>query len=138
MNNKSTFRPFFILSLLLFIAGYVHAQSATGYVLNTAGEPVPYANIFVKQIVSGTSADFEGKYYLGLPAKGEYDFIVTAIGYEDLTYNLDIDEEDIIKDFRMVESNFELEEIVVKASKRDPAYAIIQKVIDNKKTIWHP
>jgi hypothetical protein len=101
--------------------------------LNKTGEPIPYANIFVKQIQSGTSADFEGKYYLGLPAKGEYDFVITAVGYETLTYNLNIEEEDIIKDFRMEESNIELEEVVVKASKRDPAYAIIQKVIDNKK-----
>jgi len=126
-------RTFFTFLLLLFVAGLLNAQSATGYVLNKAGEPIPYANIFVRQISSGTSADFEGKYYLGLPAKGEYDFVITAVGYEDLTYNLNIEEEDIIKDFRMVESDIKLDEIVVKASKRDPAYAIIKKVIDNKK-----
>lgn len=101
--------------------------------MNTAGESVPFANIFVKQIQSGTSADFEGKYYLGLPAKGEFDVIVTAVGFADFTYTLIIEEEDAIKDFRLEPSNVELEEIVVKASKRDPAYAIIQKVIDNKK-----
>ncbi len=133
MNNKSILRPFFTFLFLLSIVGFVNAQSATGYVLNKEGEPVPFANIFVKQIQTGTSANFEGKYYLGLPAKGEYDFVISAVGYESLTYNLNIEEEDIIKDFRLEDSNIELEEIVVKASKRDPAYAIIQKVIDNKK-----
>ena len=133
LNNKTILHTFFILLSFLCTTGFIHAQSATGYVLNKAGEPIPFANIFVKQISSGTSADFEGKYYLGLPAKGEYDFVITAVGYESLTYNLNIEEEDIIKDFRMEDSDIELDEIVVKASKRDPAYAIIQKVIDNKK-----
>ncbi len=133
MNNTSIFRSFFTLLFLLCVVSFINAQSATGYVLSKTGEPIPFANIFVKQIQSGTSANFEGKYYLGLPAKGEYDFVVSAVGYESLTYNLNIEEEDIIKDFKLEDSNIELEEIVVKASKRDPAYAIIQQVIDNKK-----
>lgn len=133
MRYYPTLRITLFSLLLLFFGLGAQAQSITGYVVNTKGESVPFANIFVRQIQSGTSADFEGKYYLGLPAKGEYDVVVTAVGYEPLTYTLIIEEEDAIKDFRLSESNVELEEIVVKASKRDPAYAIIQKVIDNKK-----
>ena len=123
----------FIALLLLCSATALRAQSLTGYVLNSAGEPVPFANIFAKQIESGTSADFSGKYYLGLPAAGEYDLVISAVGYENLTYNLTLTEEDLIKDFILENSDVELNEIVVKASKRDPAYAIIQNAVDNKK-----
>lgn len=119
--------------LLLLCADALRAQTITGFVADERGNPVPYANVFVRQMNSGTSADFEGKYYLGLTAAGEYDFVITAVGYETLTYNLTVQEEDIIKDFTLTESDIELDEIVVKASKRDPAYAIIQNVIDRKK-----
>ena len=125
-----------ITTTLLFLVVFslqLAAQSITGFVYNSANEPIPYANIFVKEMQSGTSSDDNGKYYLALPARGEYNLVISALGYETQTFLIVGEDGEIIRDIQLEDSSVELDEIVVKASKRDPAYAIIQNVIDNKK-----
>lgn len=122
-----------ILFLLFGTFEIIQAQSIKGYVLNQNSEPIPFANLFIKEIQSGTSTDENGKYFIGLPSRGEYELVISSVGYETEAFKTVIEEEDIIRDFKLKSSSIELEEIVVKASKKDPAYAIIQKVIEHKK-----
>ena len=124
------FLAFIFFSLSVY---WLQAQSISGYLINEHKEPVPFANIFVKEIQSGTSSDAEGHFFLTLTTNGEYELIISSVGYETQSIKVLVGEEEVKRNIQLQFSKIELEEIVIKASKRDPAYAIIQKVIDHKK-----
>ena len=118
----------------LLIAGYdLVAQSISGSVVDEEGVAVPYANIFIKEIQSGTSADFAGKFYLSLVASGDYSLVISALGYESKSLNVMLKEPTDFKvHITLKSSSVQMNEIVVKADKKDPAYGIIRKVIASK------
>lgn len=111
----------------------ISAQSISGYILNEENQPIPYANIFVKELQTGTSTDEEGKYFMTILVEGEYELIISSLGYSTKTVNIIVRDKDVQKNIWLSSSNTALEEIVVKASKKDPAYAIIKNVQENKK-----
>lgn len=108
------------------------AQSISGYIYSEDNEPIPFANLYVQQLQSGTAANADGYFFLTLD-KGDYDIIISAVGYQNLSLPLIIGDDPATQNFVLKSSSVELNEVVVKASKRDPAYAIIQKAIDHKK-----
>ena len=117
----------------LFLCFDTEAQSVSGYIINENNEPIPYANVFVKELQSGTTTNFEGYFYMTIEP-GEYEFAFSSIGYETQVIPVIIKlKEDVQKNIYLKTSSIELDEIVVKANKKDPAYAIIQKVVANKK-----
>jgi len=122
---------FFVLCFLSLFE-HLHAQSISGQVLNDEKEAIPFANIYVQQLQSGTAADGNGHFFLNLD-KGDYDIVISAIGYENLSLPIIVGDDPLEQDYVLKSSSVELEEVVVKASKRDPAYAIIQNAIDHKK-----
>ena len=96
-------------------------------------EPIPFANVFVRELGSGTTADENGYYYLQFTVGGEYQLAISSLGYQTLDQTIVIQDDDLQKSFFLETSYLELEEVTVRASKRDPAYAIIQEAIDHKK-----
>ena len=120
-------------TILLISVSSLCAQQISGYVLTEGQAPVPYANIYITQLQSGTTADENGYYFLTLPAPGEYELIVSSLGYETQTLPVTAEDEPLRVDVFLPTSSVELEEIVVRASRKDPAYAIIQQAIDHKK-----
>ena len=120
------------LLFLLLPTLYSLGQSISGFVLNEDNEAVPLVNIYVRELQFGTTTDMEGRYYLDLDP-GNYEFVFSAIGYETQNLSIVIGDDAMQKNVYLRSSNIELEELTVKASKRDPAYEIIQKAIDNKK-----
>ncbi|MEM6966216.1 MAG: DUF5686 and carboxypeptidase regulatory-like domain-containing protein [Bacteroidota bacterium] len=132
------FSPLHLLRICLFfffttIHLQTNAQSISGLVLNEENEPIPYANIFINELKTGTSTDEEGKYFITIPVAGEYEMIISSLGYTTTTIKVILQEENIQKNIWLTSSQTALDEIVVKASKKDPAYAIIKKVQENKK-----
>ncbi|HKK80343.1 MAG TPA: DUF5686 family protein, partial [Phaeodactylibacter sp.] len=126
-------RLLLLFALLLISVSYLCAQQVSGYVLTEGQAPVPYANIYITQLQSGTTADENGYYFLTLPAPGEYELIVSSLGYETQALPITVEDEPLRMDVFLPTSSVELEEVVVRASKKDPAYAIIQHAIDHKK-----
>ena len=132
-TSKLSKRALIFSFLFIFFSLSTKAQSVSGYIINEANEPIPYSNVFVRELQTGTTSDFEGYFYMTIEP-GEYQFTFSSIGYE--TQNIPIivrDKEDVQKNIYLKSSSVELDEIVVKANKKDPAYAIIQKVIESKK-----
>lgn len=120
-----------LLSLLLAFCQIIIAQDISGYIQNAANEPIPYVNIFVKQLGTGTTTDEEGYYFMNIEP-GEYEFIYSALGFETKAVEIIVSGEPVQKNIWMESSDVELDQIVVRASKKDPAYAIIQNAIDAK------
>ncbi len=121
------------LFLLLFFTSPTLGQSISGYVYNMDNQPIPYANIYVRQLQTGTMTDDNGYYYISLTTGGEYQLAVSSLGYETLDITVVVNDDELKKTIFLNTSSLELEEVTVRASKKDPAYAIIQNAIDNKK-----
>ena len=129
---KNIFLIILLLSSLLLKANYFNLS---GYVYDQENQPLPYVNIFVKNSDIATTADDKGRYFLEL-REGSYEIFFSMLGYEDRFLELTITE-DLVKNVWMKESIEALNEVVVKVSKKDPAYDIIKKTIENKSKYIH-
>jgi len=106
-------------------------QSVSGHVLDEENNPVPFANIKIKDNDWGTTADGNGYYFIDLE-QGEYDMIVYAPGYVKQEVKIVLVKGDIEKNVWLKIGRV-LEEVTVKAKRRDPAYEIIYNASQNRK-----
>ncbi len=125
---------FFFCFLSLILSSSVFAQGIEGKVLDQHGAPVPYANIYVEAAQTGTSSDDEGAFLLKLPSKGDYRIIISALGYTSSVDTVVIGDHLEALNFQLISSAEALDEIVITASKRDPAYAIIREASERRKS----
>lgn len=80
-------------------------------------DPIPFVNIGVRDRNIGTFSDTNGNYHLELPA-GEYDLIISSVGYERQVRHLEVDgKKTYTIDFQLVNTSQELNTVVVSASK---------------------
>jgi len=79
MKNKQNY----LLPLLILITFNSFSQfGITGTVIDgDFNEPLPFANILVKETGEGVTSDFDGKYSIELP-KGSYTLVFSFVGYE--------------------------------------------------------
>jgi hypothetical protein len=118
-------------ALAMLLTPQLSAQNISGYILNENNEPISFANVFVKETGSGTSTDDKGRYFLAIDP-GLYTFIFSSLGYKTISHQIRIADKPVSKNVWLNSSSIELNEVVVRASRKDPAYEVIQKVIDNK------
>lgn len=130
-GTTSVFRTLVLCALLCAMPLAAGAQSIGGLVLNEKSEPIPFATVFIKQIATGTAADIDGRFFLAIEP-GTYDAVFSSIGFDDKVYPLYLDQGHIEFNVVLTSTNTELDQIIVKAGKRDPAFGIIQKAIEYK------
>jgi len=119
---------------LVILCNQIYAQSISGFVYDETNAPVPFANVYLKNTQRGTAADAQGKYYLQLNDPGVIDLVFTAVGYETQELKIKVlHQENLVKNVWLKVDELELEEVSISARRRDPAYDIIAKAIDNKK-----
>lgn len=118
--------------LLLFGMQMLDAQVIVGRITNEFREPLPYANIYVQQLQTGTVSDGEGVYEMRVDVEGEYNLVFSSLGYESKSERVMLVGDTAWVNVELSTSTFDLEEIVVSAKDKDPAYAVIRKVIENK------
>ncbi|KXX72351.1 TonB-dependent receptor [Flammeovirga sp. SJP92] len=73
--------------LLLFNASYAQ-RSIKGTVTDTDGEAVPFASVFLKDIMQGTSTDEKGKFELKANYSPSDKLVVRAIGYSEIEFSV--------------------------------------------------
>lgn len=113
MNNYRQKIIFFII-LILSCRGSISAQNLLidGYVRDASTrDPIPGANVIVKENGAGTATKDNGYYSLNLPA-GSYILVVSSIGYQDLEQKVNVAKNRQIN-FELTETVTELDEIVV-------------------------
>jgi len=78
-----------ILFIIVFLQSIVFAQSNAsiyGFVREKAtGEPLSYVNVFLKGTDFGAPTNSEGYYSISFVPAGEYEIVVSMIGYETIT-----------------------------------------------------
>ena len=119
------------LSLFLFFSSLVFGQGIVGKVTNQTQEPLAFVNIYIKTLETGTTTNAKGEYYF-VVQPGEYEVIFSSLGYQSFSQVVRIDNEEVTLNVTLQPDDIQLNEVVIKASKKNPAYEIIRKVIANK------
>ncbi len=108
---------FFAIIFTLFLGSTLWAQTVvTGTVTDSkSSQPIPGANIKVQGKALGTTADFDGKYSLQVAQVPPFKVQISLLGY--LTQTVEITENNQTVDVALVESETNLDEVVVSASR---------------------
>lgn len=120
-------RLYLFLFLLLF-AGAAHGGVVRGRVADAAGAGLAFANVAVRTTTTSTATNEQGSYQLRLPA-GQYELVFQYVGYKPRIESIRVAGGDtaLTLNVTLEPESYKLREVVVRASDRDPAYAIIQQ-----------
>lgn len=129
-------KKFIFFVFLIFVANISLAQKTfviKGKVIDfSTNDPVPYASISVRNTSIGVNTDFEGNFVIQFPAASFDSLKVSCMGYFSRSVLLPQDSLAQTITFQLKPTEIQLHEVVVHAGE-NPAWAIIRKVIDNKK-----
>ncbi|MCO5257136.1 MAG: DUF5686 and carboxypeptidase regulatory-like domain-containing protein [Lentimicrobium sp.] len=122
------FRIILILSVTLSFSFASHSQVLSGVITDEAGKPVPWATVFVKELMYGTVANQDGAFELKLDA-GDYTCVFQSMGYQAETRQISIGEAANPMHIQLKSMVYNLSGVVVSSSGEDPAYGIMRQVI---------
>lgn len=96
----------------------------------SSGDPIPFVNVVFKGTSIGATTDFDGNFLIKTSAPADS---VTAsyIGYKSRTKAIRSGTQQTVN-FQLIEDVVNLQEVVIRAGE-NPAFAILRKVVDNKK-----
>lgn len=97
-------------------------------------EPLPFANVFIKNTTIGTTTSFEGNYTLSVPA-GNHILVFSFIGYQTVEKNIIIVEDKtlIINQVLSAKKGVVLDEIKITATKNQEKESIL--LLEQKKAV---
>ena len=108
---------------ILFFSISVFSQNGTirGFVYDKAsGEPVMFCNVFLKGTTIGAPSDVNGYFNIVKVPPGDYQILVTYIGFDTLQENITVRAGKILtKKFELSESSIELDEVKVSAERQE-------------------
>lgn len=113
------------------------SQSISGYIYDSDNLPIPYANVYFKNTGNGTTTNSEGQYFHqfnnSTSSVINIDLVISSIGYKTKEIKIILAQnEELVKNFWLETDNIQLEELVINAKRRDPAYGIINNAIKHK------
>ncbi|WP_372917693.1 TonB-dependent receptor [Salegentibacter sp.] len=101
-----------IIVILIFFGNKTAAQSISGKVEDRSGEPIALANIYLENSTIGTTTGNNGKYILSNIKKGDYQLVVSAMGYKTTKKNISVSENQKVN-ITLKESKDELDEVLI-------------------------
>lgn len=115
------------LLALLLAAGQAQGGLVKGQVTGTNREPLPFANVAVRGATASTGTNEQGQYALRL-APGQYELVFQYVGYRPQVAPVRVLGGDSVTvlNAQLTPEAYSLGEVTVRASDKDPAYAIIQ------------
>jgi len=116
----------FLLFCCLSFTGY--SQQISGKITDTDGKAIPFANIYIKELATGTTSNIDGQYHLDLPV-GEWNLQYRYLGYKTKEVKVSMSENDLEMDVALASQTYQLKEVKVLASGEDPAYFVMRKAI---------
>ncbi|UCS92257.1 TonB-dependent receptor [Echinicola marina] len=89
-----------------------------GEVVDHSGQSIPYANVLIKGMGKGTTADEHGIFELGGLAAGKYNLVASSIGFKGIQRSVDLGSGEIVEvQFILRNESLNLAEMVVSASR---------------------
>ena len=126
------------LFLLLAVLGNapIFGQNDGGYIYGKIlgnEQPLPFANVYIKNTTNGTTANINGDYRLELPA-GNHTIVFQHLGFRKGEKNVDITAGKSLQlNVQLQRDEYVLHEVTVTASDEDPAYEIMRKASERRK-----
>ena len=113
---------FFLLAGMLLCHGVFAQHQIQGVVKDSSGLSVEYANVVVqtgseKTFVNGTSCDENGQFSLDVKKAGEYELLISFIGFNDWTKVVNIDGSVDLGEILLSSAISSLDEVTVTASR---------------------
>ena len=117
-----TTKQIFLLAFLLITSVLAYAQgdnSIKGFVYEKSnGEPVMFANVFLKGTNHGSTTDINGYFSITRIPDGSYTLMVTSIGYDTITEQVSVKGNQILhKKFSIEETSIQLAAVSISADK---------------------
>ncbi|MCB2378787.1 DUF5686 and carboxypeptidase regulatory-like domain-containing protein [Hymenobacter sp. BT635] len=105
-----------------------------GKITDPNGDPLAFANVAVRGSSTSTASNDQGNYQLRLEA-GRYEVVFQYVGFKPRIETLTVAGGDTatVLNVTLTPENYNLGEVLIRASDRDPAYAIVQHAIDWRK-----
>jgi hypothetical protein len=126
------------LLIYFFILSSVVAEAQifklSGKVLDVNLQPIAYATVRLKNRETGTSTDAKGFYQLQV-SNGNYEMVVSIIGYQTKTATVIINKADEKQNFILENSKSSIKEIKITSNRKDRSEEIIKNVIVRKEEI---
>lgn len=131
--------PIVFFIMLSICMSVMYAQSNSGNIKGqvvdaSTGEPLPGANIFLKGTALGSSTDIEGIYRVQNVSSGQYEMIVSYIGYQKQTISVEVlPNKTVMLDIKLGLAVFELgERVIITAQREGQAQAINQQITSDQ------
>ena len=123
---------FVIIFLSLFSFCYAQQVKVSGIIRDAnSREVLPYANVSVKDDTKGVSTDAKGKYEISLP-KGNYQLLVSYIGYKTETISVGLTDKDIQLDVNLIQTGVMLQEVSVYSARGNNNAAVSSVSLQSK------
>ena len=117
-----------LLPIFCILSSSTYSQIFKGRVTNNAGESIPYASLYLREISSGFVADDNGYFHATL-TPGTYTCEVSSLGYTQQIFTVQIRTEGLEKNIELAERVYELREVSITRKNEDPAYDVMRKAI---------
>ena len=123
-------RIYLLFFWLMLAASMVQAGIVRGRITNLEREPLAFANVAVRASATSTATNEQGNYQIRL-APGRYELVFQYVGYKPRTEAVQVAGGDTatVLNVTLTPESYQLNEVVVRATDRDPAYAIVQQAI---------
>ena len=119
-----------LLAIIIMLSLSGMGQTLSGRIVDSKDEPVPWATVFVKELMFGTTANQEGYFELKLPA-GEYTCAFQSMGYQSKNLLVNIRQDTKPLKVEMQEMVYNLSAVIITDNGEDPAYGIMRRVIQH-------
>lgn len=124
-------RLFLLLVVFCIISLPLRAWQLSGTVTDAAGEPLPYANVYVENTTYGVVTNLKGQYFLEL-RDGQYNLVFSILGYEKKVLPATVAGKNLVLNVSLNEEGVEMGTVEITEKRRDPAYAIMDSVVKHK------
>lgn len=121
-------KPYLLLILFSLSPICLFAQTLKGKIVDTAGNSIPGATVYLRELALGIMSDDKGEFQTTLK-KGSYTCEFSSLGYERTIVPVVITDQQHVVRVEMKERVYELKEVRISAKGEDPAYAVMRKVI---------
>ena len=109
----------YTLIFLFFLSVTLFGQSLVGSVTGLDSQAVPYANISIQNNSIGTSSDSAGKFNFENLSKGNYQLVVSALGFKKWKKDVVINEGENFLQIELTPSSYVLDQVVVSGTMKE-------------------
>lgn len=111
-------RLILLLTTILFSSSGIFSQTKLSGTVNMNEETLPYANVFIKELKTGTTTNADGYYEITIPNPGTYHVLYSYVGNEPAVKEITVSGQDLILNVSLT-ADAALDEVVVTGTMKE-------------------